>query len=579
MTITSAEPRIQLVATAGQTVFPYNFEIFDEDDLVVQQTVNATGVTTTLTIVTNYTVSGVGNDSGGNVTLTVGAAVSDVLTVFSDQAAERTSDFQQGGDFLAATVNTEFDTDINLIKQVQRDVDRAFTLKTEDITSSIELPLEDDRKNKFLAFDGSGVPIAASATTGTAGVSTFWEPILLNSDAATSRSDLDSEQIATSLTAVTTLQDADQFIFADASDSNNSKKITKANLATALGSSAINPNIIINGNMDIAQRGASFVAAANNDMTLDRFLWTNSGTGVVTITQDSASVPDGSEFAQKVDVTTADTSLAATDQYTIGYFAEGKDTSVIKSGTSSAEAIVLTFYVRSTITGTYHVAFRNSANDRSYPASYTVDVADTWEQKTITLTADVTGTWLDGINTIGMRINFIVAVGSNKEGTANAWQAGSFFSAAGAANGMSSTSNSFHVTQVKLEIGSAATEFQLNPIADELILARRYYERLTSLAVNEDVSPSYNTSTTVAAGILNYQVEKMKAPTISFSGQTDFEVAHAATQTVTTAIAGAKINTNLCKLTATVASGLTAGQGSSIRFVAASDFIEIEAEL
>lgn len=147
-------PRDQYVATAGQTIFPYTFPIFDQGDVVVLQT--SGGVTTTLTITTEYTVSGVGAEAGGDITLVTGATVGDILTIYRDVPIARTTDFVTGGDYRAETINRELDLQTMMMQQNELNASRSIHLKPEDTTTTMDLPLTADRANKALIFDASG---------------------------------------------------------------------------------------------------------------------------------------------------------------------------------------------------------------------------------------------------------------------------------------------------------------------------------------------------------------------------------------------------------------------------------------
>lgn len=158
MTVTNTTARNQYTATAGQTVFAYTFEVYNKNDLAVLQN------GTTLAEGTNYTVSGVGNDSGGNITLSVGATAGDIITVFRDMALERLTDYQNSGDFLASEVNEDFDR-LWLAMQQESDAnDRAIVKPVEDLDSiNMVLPLASTRKNTFLTFDGTGAVAVTAA--------------------------------------------------------------------------------------------------------------------------------------------------------------------------------------------------------------------------------------------------------------------------------------------------------------------------------------------------------------------------------------------------------------------------------
>ena len=168
MTVSSTTSRNQYTATSGQTVFPYTFEIFDKGDVVVVQN------TTTLSEGTNYTVSGVGADSGGNITLLVGATAGDTITVYRDMAYERTTDYQTSGDFLAQEVNDDFDRLWLAVQQNEESDDRAIRKPITDLTSiNMELPAAATRANKVLSFDASGNVATIATTVGDASSITY----------------------------------------------------------------------------------------------------------------------------------------------------------------------------------------------------------------------------------------------------------------------------------------------------------------------------------------------------------------------------------------------------------------------
>jgi hypothetical protein len=158
MTVSNTTSRNQYTATSGQTVFPYTFEIFDKGDVVVLK--NGTA----LSEGTNYTVSGVGNDNGGNITLTVGATAGDILTIYRDMAYQRTTDYQTSGDFLAQEVNDDFDRLWLAVQQNEQANDRAIVKPITDAASiDMTLPSAADRANSYLTFDATGAPSVVAA--------------------------------------------------------------------------------------------------------------------------------------------------------------------------------------------------------------------------------------------------------------------------------------------------------------------------------------------------------------------------------------------------------------------------------
>lgn len=218
-------------------------------------------------------------------------------------------------------------------------------------------------------------------------------------------------------------------------------------------------NYIINGNFDVWQRGTSYTSVANGTYTADRFQLTNTTDAVVDILRSTdipsiASNSVGSNYSLHVDCTTLDSSITTNQVSMINQYIEGL---VYKN--LHSKQVTLSFWVKATKTGTYCVAFRNSANDRSYVAEYSVSVTDTWEKKSITLTLDTSGTWLF-TNGIGLKIHFTIASGPSLNTTAGSWQSGNYLSTSNQVNGYDSASNDFRLSQIQLELGSQATPFK-----------------------------------------------------------------------------------------------------------------------
>lgn len=259
------------------------------------------------------------------------------------------------------------------------------------------------------------------------------------------------------------------------------------------------PNPIINGNMEIWQRGTSFPSTASLQNTADRIRWIFSGTGVVNVAR-ATNVPSVAQagvlfnYSHEVDVTTASGALAAGDYYQVKYRMEGYDWRPF-----AQRDFVLSFWVLSTITGEHAVAFRNSGNDRSFVATYTINSSNTWEYKSVLVTASPTaGTW-DYTNGTGLRIAFTLAAGSTFHTTAGAWQTGSFIATATTVNDMSSTANFFRLTGIKMELGSTASAIQFRSFGDEFALCQRYFQK----SFPYDTTPAQNAGASGAAQIVS----------------------------------------------------------------------------
>ena len=269
-------------------------------------------------------------------------------------------------------------------------------------------------------------------------------------------------------------------------------------------------NKIINGDMNIAQRGTSFAAIADNTYSLDRYLFSNVSAAVITASQQADS-PSDSEFQNslRLTVTTADTSIASSDRCSMRQIIEGYNARDLIGKT-----FTLSFRVRSSKTGVHCVAFRNSGPDRSYVVEYTVNVANTWEYKTVTVSGGLitAGTW-DWTNGKGLTVDFILAAGSTYQTTAGAWQTGNLWATANQVNCLDTVGNIFAITGVQLEAGSVATPFEHRPYGTELALCQRYYERGTySFGGNAWAA------TAVFSQWVPYKVTKRTAPTPSASG-------------------------------------------------------------
>jgi hypothetical protein len=237
-------------------------------------------------------------------------------------------------------------------------------------------------------------------------------------------------------------------------------------------------NRLINGDMRIDQRNAGASVSLNNasGFGCDRWQARIVGGGVVSL-QQSTIASAGFVNSQGLTVTTADSSVASTDDYKVGQFIEGLNVADLGWGTANAQPVTLSFWVRSSITGTYCVSLQNSAENRSYPATYVINSANTLEYKTITIAGDTSGTWLT-TNGIGIRLNWNLGSGSSYNGTANSWNASDARTVSGAVNWIGTSGATFYITGVMLEKGSTATNYDVRPYGTELALCQRYYQEL-----------------------------------------------------------------------------------------------------
>jgi len=236
-------------------------------------------------------------------------------------------------------------------------------------------------------------------------------------------------------------------------------------------------NRIINGAMVIDQRnaGASVSNTTAAIYTLDRWGCYGPSASKFTV-QQSSTAPAG--FINSLLVTSsAATAVGASDIYHLFQQVEGLNISDLGWGTASAQTITLSFQVRSSLTGTFGGSLRNSAGNRSYPFTYTISTANTWETKSIAIAGDTTGTWLT-TNGIGISLSIGLGVGATFSGTSGAWAAGNYLSATGATSVVGTNGATFFITGVQLEKGSTATSFDYRPYGTELALCQRYCQNI-----------------------------------------------------------------------------------------------------
>jgi len=282
-------------------------------------------------------------------------------------------------------------------------------------------------------------------------------------------------------------------------------------------------NRIINGAMVIDQRNAgASVSAVDGAFQLDRFKTvsydgTSAVTGKFTVQQNAAAVTPPAGFVNYLGVTSsAVTSLAAGAEYTIGQNIEGFNTADLNWGTANAATVTLSFWVRSSLTGTFGGSLRNTNATRAYPFSFTISTANTWEYKTITIAGDTSGTW-STTNGIGVRLVFGLGVGSSGSGTAGAWVGSNINSVTGATSVVGTNGATFYITGVQLEKGSTATSFDYRPIGTELALCQRYFQQLNATNSRGTFALGYGANTTTVVGSYFPPVQMRVYPSLASS--------------------------------------------------------------
>ena len=252
-------------------------------------------------------------------------------------------------------------------------------------------------------------------------------------------------------------------------------------------------NLIINGDMRIAQRSTAAVQAGNGTYdTVDRMMtWSVAGGGTFTGSQSTGhQLATGHDTAYKVDVTSADTSLASGDYYEMLQRIEGRNLQHLRWGTASAKKLQVSFWVRATKTGiqSLFVSKQGTGTDYRNVINYTINASDTWEHKTIEVPALTASTIANDASTY-VQVGFILAMGSSfQNGTAGTWTTNSLYSTSNTVNNMDSTSNDFYVTGLQVEVGDTATDFEHRSFGEELSLCQRYFYKF----INTGLSDHYN---------------------------------------------------------------------------------------
>jgi hypothetical protein len=264
-------------------------------------------------------------------------------------------------------------------------------------------------------------------------------------------------------------------------DGSNGVTFNDASLQGAAASPYVLKNRIINGDMRIDQRnaGASVTQdTSGTQFSLDRWLIYGTQASKFTAQQNAGSVTPPSGFTNYLGITSASAySVLSSDIFIFAQSIEGLNIADLAWGTANARTVTLSFWVRSSLTGTFGGSLRNSAFNRSYPFSYTISAANTWEQKTITIAGDTSGTWLT-TNGTGINLGFGLGVGSTYSGTAGSWSGSNFLSATGATSVVGTNGATFYITGVQLEQNTSATPFERRLYGQELANCYRYYQQL-----------------------------------------------------------------------------------------------------
>ena len=340
-------------------------------------------------------------------------------------------------------------------------------------------------------------------------------------------------------------------------------------------------NRLINGAMVIDQRnvGAS-VTPTDGLYTLDRWVFGVSQASKFTA-QQSSTAPTG--FSNSLLLTSSSAySIGSGDYFYFRQYIEGFNFADFMFGTANAQTLTLSFWVRSSLTGTFGGTLVNAIGDRSYAFTYTINSANTFEQKTVTITGDTSGTWVGSTNGKGISVNFGLGVGSTYSGTAGAWASALYLGATGATSIVGTSGATWYVTGVQLEKGSTATSFDVRDYGRELILCQRYFYKIIASSGSGGVilfnTCFYQANAGYAAVVL--PVAMRANPTGTYSAVADFYVGSNGSYTVLTSITANNgyASSNLIEFY-WLNGGGTIGFAAFIRINNASGWLAYSAEL
>jgi len=280
------------------------------------------------------------------------------------------------------------------------------------------------------------------------------------------------------------------------------------------GNASIMKNRLINGNMVISQRNGTTATnvTTNAQYTLDRWTSEVSQSSKFTVTQ-STTAPTGFNNSALITSSSAYT-VGASEIFTFEQRIEAYNTADLGFGTANAKTVTLSFWVQSSLTGTFGGALQSYISNRSYPFSYTISSANTWQQVSITIAGDTTGSWSGASNSGGIVVLFSLGSGSSVSGTAGSWSGTQYFSTTGATSVVGTSGATFYITGVQLEVGSSATGFEYRQYGQELALCQRYYQS------SYDIGTAAGSATTTGIRGLTYAASGVNAGAGAITFQT-----------------------------------------------------------
>jgi len=350
-------------------------------------------------------------------------------------------------------------------------------------------------------------------------------------------------------------------------------------ISTSAGSPYGFNNRIINGAMVIDQRNAGASSSTTNIYTLDRWVAYTSQSSKFTWGQNLNSVTPPEGFTNYLGVQSSSSySVSSSDYFVFDQCIEGYNVADLGWGQSTAKSVTLSFWVRSSLTGTFGGSVQNSASNRAYGFSYTINQANTWEKETITIPGDTTGTWLTN-NGVGIRLRFGLGVGSSL-GNSLGWQAALGNAPTGSVSVVGTNGATWYITGVQIEKGSQATAFDYRDYGRELQLCQRYtwkYGGTVSDHYGAGVGLYADGNQIIFGDILHPQLMR-STPSMTVFGTPQVKINGTAYTGFTPAISGVNTQSTFINMQKT-SHGLTASVVTNLNFGSTSDYVIFSAEL
>ena len=320
-------------------------------------------------------------------------------------------------------------------------------------------------------------------------------------------------------------------------------------------------NRIINGDMTIDQRNNGAAVTINDTAayTVDRWFGEDVTDGAFTV-QRISDAPVGFSFSSRITITTADSSLAAGQYAVFVQRIEGFNTADFMWGTANAVTVTLSFWTKSSLTGAFGGVVSNGAENYSYPFTYTISAANTWEYKTVTIVGPTAGTWVGATNGRGLVLGFSLGSGSTFTGPAGAWAAADDRGGANGQTNIIGTLNAtWQVTGVQLEKGNVATSFDVLPIGTELMLCQRYFVGFPANSI------FFGYSFTTTDGVYTVPLfVPMRTTPVSTSVPANFDCRSGNNGGTTPSAVNLSTASNYIVAISAASTGFTAGQGTRL---------------